>query len=531
MYVPQDECEAYAKSTDPQKQKPLIQCEYSHAMGNSCGGFKEYWDLVRKYPKYQGGFIWDFVDQGLRGKNREGKMVYKYGGDYNNYDASDNNFNCNGLISPDRRPNPEMYEVGYYYQNIWTTPVDLKQGKLRIFNENFFRRLNDVRLVWTLYNEGRRVDTGSFDAIDIAPQQSQEIALKYNVPTTGETFLNLEYQLKADEPLMQAGQVVAHQQLAFGPYQPDRNFSQLNDNAGKKLKVNQKLSDQLTVENDIVKVSFDKQTGLLKRYAANGREMLGEGGTLKPNFFRAVTDNDMGSGINQKYKMWDNPELKLISLTATELKQADKRKDVLVVAAYEMPTIGATLTLNYQIDRSGMIRVTENMDPQAGSKATNMFRYGMVMQLPYSLERSTFYGRGPVENYVDRKLSQNVGIYSQTADEMFYPYIRPQETGTKSDIRWWKQSDATSYGLMVRGDSLLSMSALHYDQDALNDGDQKEQRHPADIQKSKFTNLFIDQAQAGVGGIDSWSWNAEALPKYRVPFLKRSFTFWLLPLK
>lgn len=534
MYLSQADMDNYSMATMPDKQKPLIQCEYSHAMGNSCGGFKEYWDLIRKRSKLQGGFIWDFVDQGLRGKNKDGKMIYKYGGDYNTCDPSDNNFNCNGLVSPDRVPNPEMYEVGYYYQNIWLEPVAPRVGKFYIYNENFFRDLSNVRLEWKLFNEGRQVDAGSVETLNVKPHEEKGLDLKQKDPFEkyqGELYLNIEFKLKEAEPLMESGQTIAHQQIWIRHYKQDDNLTLPLMTEGTNLKINKKQADQLTVQNSNVTISFSKQTGLLTRYTAFGKEMLGEGGTLKPNFFRAVTDNDMGAGINVKYKMWDNPELKLIGLKSMVIKQPSKQKDVLVVASYELPGVGATLTLNYQIDESGAIRVTENMDPKEGSKATNMFRYGMVMQLPYTTDRSEFYGRGPIENYCDRKMSQNVGIYKQTADEQFYLYIRPQETGTKSDIRWWRQSDASGHGLLVTAGQLISMSALHYDQDALNDGDEKEQHHPADIPQSKYTNLFIDQAQAGVGGVDSWSEQAEALQQYRVTFKKRSFTFWLKPLK
>jgi beta-galactosidase len=271
-------------------------------------------------------------------------------------------------------------------------------------------------------------------------------------------------------------------------------------------------------------VQFDKKTGLLSRYVVNGKSLLGTGGTLKPNFWRAVTDNDMGSGINKNYKVWNNPTMNLTSVIA-KMNKTTGRADV--TAVYDMPTVKATLTLAYSVAADGKMKVTEAMTTDKTAKVSGMFRFGMVMDLPYNMDKSTFYGRGPVENYADRKFSQNIGIYTQTADEQFYPYIRPQETGTKSDIRWWKQTAADGQEVTFASDKAFSASALHYNIADLDDGDAKEQRHCPQIPKSKYTELCIDAVQTGVGGVDSWSFYAEALPKYRVPYQDRTFTFWI----
>lgn len=526
MYLSQEGCEKYAQSTAPQDQRPLIQCEYSHAMGNSCGGFKEYWDLVRKYPKYQGGFIWDFVDQALHGKDSSGRSIYKYGGDYNNYDPSDNNFNCNGLIDPDRVPNPHAYEVAYYYQNIWATPVDLNAGKISVLNENFFRDLSNYRLVWTLMVDGKPAQNGSVDNLDIAPQQSAIYTLPYSLSGIGtgkEVLLNVDFKLKTAEPLMDAGQTVAYNQMAIKDY--DFAAAVPTGKVEGKLKIkNAKKDLVIGITGNNVDVQFNKQTGLLSQYVVNGKSLLGNGGTLKPNFWRAVTDNDMGSDINKSYKVWHNPTMNLTSVIA---KMNKATGDADVTAVYDMPTVKATLTLTYSIAADGKMKVTEAMTTDMSTKVSDMFRFGMVMDLPYAMDKSTFYGRGPVENYADRKLSQNIGIYTQTADEQFYSYIRPQETGTKSDIRWWQQTAADGAGLTIVSDKAFSASALHYNIADLDDGDEKEQHHCPQVPLSKFTELCIDAVQTGVGGIDSWSGNAKALPKYRVPYQDRTFTFWI----
>jgi beta-galactosidase len=528
MYVTQKDCAKYALSTNPEDQKPLIQCEYAHAMGNSEGGFKEYWDAVRKYPKYQGGFIWDFVDQALHGKDKNGVQIYKYAGDYNNWDNNDDkNFNDNGFISPDRHLNPHAHEVGYQYQNVWTSPVDLKTGKISVRNEYFFRDLSNYALTWTLLVDGKAVQKGTINDLDIAPQQSKEYTLNYSlagIDPKAEVLLNVAYLTKTAEPLIKEGQTMAYQQLTIQKYQAPAVAIDTSSKANAKV-VNKKKAETLDINGTNFAISFDKKTGYLTKYEVGGKSLLGQEGTLKPNFWRAVTDNDMGAGLQRKYKVWRNPT---INLTALETpKQSDFTQ---VVAKYDMPEVAATLTLTYNISDNGQIQITEDMETSKSMAASNMFRFGMVMNLPYDMDKSEFYGRGPIENYIDRCSSQNIGIYKQSADEQFYPYIRPQESGTKTDIRWWNQTDASGVGFKVVAEQPFSASALHYNIMDLDEGETKAQRHSPQVPKSTFTNLCIDMIQAGVGGIDTWSENAEALPQYRVNYQNRTFKFQLIPI-
>ena len=526
MYMIQWHCEGYAK--DNRKQKPLIQCEYNHVMGNSGGGLKEYWDLVRKYPKFQGGFIWDFVDQALHGKDKQGRDIFTYGGDYNKYDPSDNNFNCNGLVSPDRVPNPHMYETGYEYQNIWTEPVDITQGKLRIRNEYFFRDLSNYVMDWTLLCDGRVIRSGQVEQISCAPQGTVEVTLPLgNCDGAGEYLLNVDYKLKNAEPLMQKGQTVAYQQLTVKP-----GTLALQDATAKlpSLKVKDSKRDTLlSVTNDAVNIQFNKVSGFMVRYTVADRQLLGEGGVLRPNFWRALTDNDMGGQFQKDNKVWKNPTLNLVTFHAEKVKKP--QPCVVVTAVYDMPDVKAQLTLTYHISGDGRIKVVEQLKTDKDAKQPDMARFGMVMQLPYEMERSAYYGRGPIENYGDRKLSQRIGIYNQTADEQFYPYIRPQENGLKSDVRWWNQTTAQSKGMRIEAVEPFSVSALHY---AIEDLDEpkpaKGQRHSTQVPKSKYTNLCIDGAHTGVGGANSWSNWGLALPKYRVPYQDRTFTFQFVPL-
>ena len=526
MYMIQWHCEGYAK--DNRKQKPLIQCEYNHVMGNSGGGLKEYWDLVRKYPKFQGGFIWDFVDQALHGKDKQGRDIYTYGGDYNKYDPSDNNFNCNGLVSPDRVPNPHMYETGYEYQNIWTEPVDITQGKLRIRNEYFFRDLSNYVMDWTILCDGRVIRSGQVEQISCAPQGTVEVTLPLgNCDGAGEYLLNVDYKLKNAEPLMQKGQTVAYQQLMVKP-----GTLALQDATAKlpSLKVKDSKRDTLlSVTNDAVNIQFNKVSGFMVRYTVADRQLLGEGGVLRPNFWRALTDNDMGGQFQKDNKVWKNPTLNLVTFHAEKVKKP--QPCVVVTAVYDMPDVKAQLTLTYHISGDGRIKVVEQLKTDKDTKQPDMARFGMVMQLPYEMERSAYYGRGPIENYGDRKLSQRIGIYNQTADEQFYPYIRPQENGLKSDVRWWNQTTAQGKGMRIEAVEPFSVSALHY---AIEDLDEpkptKGQRHSTQVPKSKYTNLCIDGAHTGVGGANSWSNWGLALPKYRVPYQDRTFTFQFVPL-
>ena len=535
MYYSHDGCDKYSK--DDKYTRPLIQCEYNHTMGNSSGGLKEYWDMVRKYPKFQGGYIWDFVDQALHRNPvkpmsvkdnltyaQYNKIKYTYGGDYNDYDPSDNNFNCNGVIGPDRQLNPHAYEVAYEYQNIWAEAVDLKAGKISVFNEYFFRNLANYQLVWTLLQDGKAVQNGTVDKLDVAPQQKTVVTLPYQIPAEGEVLLNIEFKLKKAEPLMEAGQTVAYRQLEV------RTANAVAAVAAEgKLKVeNKKKETEIKVLNDIVDIEFDKATGLLKEYEVNGIDLLGEGGTLKPNFWRAVTDNDMGAQLQKKFRVWRAPALNLQTITAEKVK-VGKNVNAVVKAVYDMPDVKATLTITYTIAPDGTMGVEQTMDATEGEKVSDMFRFGMLMQLPFQMDNSTFYGRGPIENYIDRKGSQNVGIYTQTAEEQFFPYIRPQETGTKSDIRWWQQTDKAGKGFRITSGNLFSASALHYSIDDLDEGEEKEQRHSYEVPLSKYTELCIDKEQFGVGGENSWG--AWPLPQHRLGYADKTFSFVISPVK
>lgn len=524
MYADYRHMEEYAKRND--LTKPLIQCEYAHAMGNSQGGFKEYWDLIRKYPHLQGGFIWDFVDQSVRWKGKDGVSIYAYGGDFNRFDASDNNFCDNGLISPDRVPNPHMYEVGYYYQNIWTTPANLAQGEINVYNENFFRDLSAYYMEWVVLANGKAVRSGRVENLNVAPHQTAKIKLDLGkVCECKEWLLNVTYRLKQKEGVLPAGYAVAKDQLVLNAYKAPALDLKNVETANEPAVVPQVQDNDwnyLIVNGEDFRMEFNKHSGYLSRYCVAGTELMNEGAALTPNFWRAPTDNDMGAGLQHRFAVWKNPEQKL-----TSFRWENKDGQIVVYADYDMKSVSAKLNLTYVINNKGAIKVTQKMtvDPQA--KVSPMFRFGMQMQMPKSFETVEYYGRGPVENYSDRNHCTDLGIYRQSVDEQFYSYIRPQETGTKTDIRWWKQLNAASRGLQIVADAPFSASALHYTIESLDDGWGKEQRHSPEVKEADLTNLCIDKAQMGLGCVNSWG--AWPLPQYQLPYADYEFSFVLTP--
>ena len=542
MYYSVAASEKYAK--DPNSPMPLIQCEYNHTMGNSGGNLSDYWDLIRKYPILQGGFDWDFVDQALhrnivkpmsilpyKMNNEElRKIEYCYGGDYNKYDPSDNNFNCNGIIGPDRQMNPHAYEVAYQYQNIWAKMVNAETGEVSVHNENFFRDLSNYALAWRLEEDGVETQNGTIADLDVPAQQTKNFTIPYDKSKIKgkEVFLNIDFRLKEAEPLLTAGQVMAYAQLPVVTKQAcsgDCSKMLAQGHGKKKMKLAAKKNNVVAVTTPNLTFKIDRSTGLISEYAYNGKSLLGEGGTLKPNFWRAPTDNDMGAGLQKKFKAWKNPQMNLKNI---DVKKDKKTNSVTILTSFDMPEVQGQMDITYVVfANTGAVKVTEDFKATEGAKVSDMFRFGMLMQMPYTMEKSNYYGRGPIENYSDRKDCMRIGVYTDDADNQYFPYIRPQESGTKSDIRWWKQTDATGLGLQVKSCTPFYASAIHFDTEELDDGDDKEQRHSFDLKKSKFTNLFLDSAHMGVGGENSWG--AWPLEKYRVHYGNKTFTFTLIP--
>ena len=455
-------------------------------------------------------------------------MIYAYGGDFNRFDASDNNFCDNGLISPDRVPNPHMYEVGYYYQNIWTTPGDLQNGEIKIYNENFFRDLSAYYMEWQVLKGGKVLRSGRVDDLKVAPQQtvSSKLDLGKTCQCT-EWLLNVSYKLKNREGLLPAGHEVAKDQLTLNPYKAPElklaNATQTNVETTLPTIIDND-HNYLIVNGCGFQAEFNRENGLLTRYAVKDQEMIVDGEALKPNFWRAPTDNDYGAGLQRKYAAWKNPKMKL-----TGLNQRMEEGLAVVEATYELPDVSAKLAMTYRINNEGAILVTEQMTADKSAKVSNMFRFGMQMPMPKCFSQIEYYGRGPVENYIDRKSTTNLGIYRQTVDEQFYSYIRPQENGTKSDIRWWRLFNQAGNGLEVVAAEPFSASALHYTMESLDDGDRKDQRHSPEVEEANLTNFLFDKAQMGLGCVNSWG----TIPReeYLIPYGDYTFTFLLKPIK
>ncbi len=528
MYGDYDYCIEYLENFDAQEYpRPLIQCEYAHAMGNSLGGFKEYWDLIRKYPNYQGGFIWDFVDQSQRKTGKDGVMIYGYGGDWNPYDASDINFCNNGLVSPDRIPNPHMYEVGYIQQDIWSELGE--DGRtLSVFNEKFFKNLGNYRLVWTLLQDGEAVECGVINELNVGPQQTSAFYIPYSdIPAEGEILLNVSYEVKCAEQLLKPSHTAAFRQFVLreGGKEDMAVVTVMADRhsiLGGEVELRENDKSYLIVESPLMRIDFSRDNGLITRYEVCGKSMLDEGAVLEPNFWRAPTDNDFGAGLNVYNRVWETPGLKLISMD-----KSIENGVAVIVAGYDLENVHSGLTLEYRINNIGEIAVKQTLVPGEGRDVPDMMRFGMRMRMPAEYCLIDYYGRGPGENYTDRKNSAMLGRYCQTVEEQFHAYIRPQENGLKSDVRRWKQSDIAGNGIEISAPEPFSASALNYSQESLDEGLEKCQMHSQEVVPDKAVWLCVDGCHYGLGCVDSWG----ALPReeYRLPLAERSFEFKIKP--
>lgn len=530
MYYDYGGCDKYSQGDNP---RPLIQCEYAHAMGNSMGGFKEYWDMVRKYPKYQGGFIWDFVDQGLRVKNKQGKTIYAYGGDFGRYPTSDHNFNCNGIINPDRKPNPHANEVRYYYQNIWATAKDLKAGEVEVYNENFFKSLDDVELQWTLESEGKVLANGR-NALDIPAQQKRVVKLDgYSLPADvkGEVVLNLDFVLKKAEPMLDAGYAVAREQFVVNPYTFPTMESVLAVTSGKydtrKVEKEEKVA-WVTLSAGNTSVTFNHWNGWIDYLDVDGKPMLEEGYAITPDFWRAPTDNDYGAGTQRKLHAWKNPEMKMKSFKVVE-NEGKAEKGVEVV--YDMPSVEATLTMTYTLTPAGELVVNEAMTVNKDAKhKPELMRYGMQLVMPKAYNMLTYYGKGPGENYIDRNNGDRLGVYDAKVADQYWGYVRPQESGNKTEVRYWQVKDENGKGLEFYSFAPMECSTLNYLASDLDDGWDKNahQSHSGDLTPRDFSVVKLAARQRGLACVNSWG--AILLEQYRMPYQDYSFTYVIRPL-
>ena len=527
MYIGYEESESYCKSNGT---KPYIQCEYAHAMGNSEGGFKEYWDLIRKYPKYQGGYIWDFVDQGLRDKSPvTGKEIFTYGGDYGRYPASDYNFNCNGIIAPNRRLNPHAYEIQYVLQNVWIKDFDAENGSFNVYNENFFKNIDDLSLTATLFANGVKLTTVAIpDTKGIAPQATKLVkseALKSAIEkaeaehATEEITINFAFASDGNQPLVDKGQVMARQQIVLNGYEFDKVDAPAN--TGSKIEV-EETNSYVKVSAERMTVTIGKKTGMIDYLDVDGEPMLKFRESMTPEFWRAPTDNDYGASLQKKMRVWKNPQMNLKSFDKSESKDS-----VVLTANFEMPEVKAELMLRYRINAAGEVTVTEKMTTDKEAKVADLFRYGMQLQMPASFSKLEYYGRGPEENYIDRHSSAFIGKYEANVKDEYYPYVRPQESGNHTDIRYFSIfNPTTGKGITFEGYAPMECSAIPYLVEDLDAGIEKEHawgQHSGDLVEKGLVQLHIQQRQFGLGCIDSWG--SSPMEKYRMHYQDRCFSF------
>ena len=543
MYADYGAMERHERGNDP---RPMIECEYAHAMGNSEGGFKEYWDIIRANRSVQGGFIWDFVDQAVYGKNADGKEIFMYGGDDGRYPVSDQNFNCNGLIAPDRRWNPHAYEVQYFYQNIWVTPVDLRKGILEGYNENFYTDLSAYYMEYSVLADGVELSRGQIKLPKIAAQGRVKVnssdlskALK-KAPAGKEILVEVEFKLKEAAPLLEKDFVVARGQFEVAGYE----FPEMTADKTGDVSMDEAVA-YVKLEAAGVVYTFNKNTGWIDYIDIDGKQITQNGSQLKSDFWRAPTDNDYGANLHTRMQAWHNPGLRR---TSFECKVEDGLGKVNV--RYEIEQLYASLELEYVLDRDGYMFVSQKMitrpdeAAQAMAQAApqrpgqrgprqqgmpDLFKFGMTMEMAQEFDRVEYYGRGPVENYSDRNSSQFLGIFKSSVADQYFPYIRPQENGNKTDVRWWRVTNADGKGLEFYSDAPLSMSSLNYTTADLDEGPQKHNVHAGDLTPRRYTVVHIDKAQYGLACVNSWG--ATPLEQYKLHYGDYSYRFVIAPLR
>jgi beta-galactosidase len=509
----------YAEGDD---ERPLIMCEYAHAMGNSVGNFTDYWEIIDKYPKLQGGFIWDWVDQGLLTTNANGDTIFGYGGDFGPPDTpSDGNFLLNGVVSPDRRPHPSLWEVKKVYQYIDMEHFNIRGRTVTVTNDYDFKTLDDVMLIWSITGDGIPLQSGRITDIDLGPKESREIEIPFQLfsPKRGTLyFVKFSFRTKEATELLPLGHEVAWEQFRFPLYLAADVLS-LKDLPKLNLEESESVA---TVSGDDFSVSFDKTAGLLTSYKYRDVELLLSG--PQPNFWRAPTDNDFGGRWQLKLAVWRHAGANRTLRDVVVEKVNDRQ--VRIVTTSDLETGNSTYTTSYTVLGSGEVVVESRFVP-GDTTLPRMPRFGMQMTIPRQFSNVKWFGRGPHESYWDRKAGAPIGRYQGTVAEQWHPYVRPQENGNKTDVRWMALTNREGAGLLIIGMPVLSMSALHFTIDDLDPGESKAQRHAGEMVERDLVNLNVDFKQMGVGGINSWG--PTALPKYSLPVDEYTYGFRLRP--
>jgi beta-galactosidase len=533
MYLYIDHMEHYAQENG---SKPLIQCEYAHAMGNSVGNLQDYWDVIETHDVMQGGFIWDWVDQGLRSENDEGEEFWAYGGDFGpDTVPSDGNFCLNGLVDPDRKVQPSLEEVKKVYQYIKFNPVSLKQGIIEIENKYAFRNLDVFDFVCEIKGEGELIRRDTILDVKMLPDERQRysVDLDFEVKPGTEYFLNIYARLKNDMNVLPAGTSLAKEQFLLPVYHDE------SDEAEKHAKVEYDYNETDSIVKflgDGFTVEFDLKQGMMTSYTHKGKEMLLTG--PEPSFWRAPIDNDYGNRLPERSGMWRNTA---DYRSVTEFKVSYLVRDKAVSFTYllkdsMLQPIG-TSKVKYFINTNGAIDVTSTFE-KADEEFPEIPRMGMTLTMPLEFDQMTWFGRGPQENYQDRNTAAFVDVYSGTVADQYWPYLRPQENGNKTDVRWMSITNESGRGLMFEGKQLLEVSAHHnviqdfespFNAEGRLINDPDALRHTTDVKPRDLTSVDIDFKQMGVGGDNSWgAWTHE---KYRLTASKYSYSFVIKPVE
>lgn len=525
MIVPQYPDPNWLKEyANSKPDRPLIMSEFAHIMGNSLGNFKEYWDVIESQPNLQGGYIWEWIDQAID-TVKNGKRINAYGGDFPlsgpvNEDFSDNNFSVKGVVTNHRGMTPMAVEVKKIYQYIKTKYEG--NNTIKVNNSYFFKGLDNVKLNWELLENGKVVEKGTQNLPVIEPRTEKELslAIKTKAKAGAEYFLNVYYDLKVAEPFLPVGYAIATEQFVWSGAPKALTFAA----AHGKLTI-EKPSGKALVKGSDFSITFDLENGLMTGYTLKGSQLLSEG--PQPGFWRASTDNDIGAGFNRSLRKWRNAysEGKLVSAAV----QTAASGEVIATFKKELISGAATVEQTFTIRPDGIVKVDNHFTANKG-KYPLMQRIGNDLQLSAALSKINFYGRGPGENYWDRKTASFVGLYNQTIDEQYFPYARPQESGNKTDVRWVNFTDKKGKGLSFgMADSLLNFSALPYSMDDLDPEVEKKQYHSGELVKRDKIYLHLDLIQSGLQGIDSWG--SMPLEEYRVPFAAHQYSYWIKPIK
>lgn len=505
----------YAKSNP---SRPMIMCEYAHAMGNSVGNFQDYWDIIESYPALQGGFIWDWVDQGME-LIKNGKKMWGYGGDWGPAGTpSDNNFLCNGLVAPDRVWNPHAYEVQRVYQNIKFNMADAASGKISVKNAYIFKTLDHYALTFKVFKDGKLVQEGDAIQLHAAAGETEMLSLPLKpMDKSGEYYLQV-YVTVSDPKLLENNTVLAKAEFKLG------GVNKFEYTASKEKINTADNADDLELKNKNFSLKIDKKTGNIIGYKLNGKEVFTS--ALQPNFWRAPNDNDYGANFQKRLLEWKDAGSNTTLVSVTPAAQGgDGWLQVSIVKS--MLNGDATYTQNIQVDGKGALKVSNAFNAQKG-KHEMLFRFGNHSLLPKDFVNIQWYGRGPVENYQDRKIATMVGLYGGLIKDQYYPYVRPQESGNKTDVRWAKLTRKDGTGIMiVSTDTLLNINAIPYSADQLWTGAEKQQAHSGELVPDKNIHLDIDLEQMGLGGINSWgSWPLE---QYRLPYKDYHYSYMIVP--